>query len=274
MTISTPPADWVSGVRVTQLRVFASEWTKLRSLRSTRWTMLVAIVLTIALPLLGAVITDTHWAHMSASDRAGRHPLDLALFGARVAQLAIGVLGVLAISSEYSTGMIRATLGAVPRRLPVLWGKIVIFAAAAFVLMLPAVLIAFFGSQAILRQHNHILQISFTHDGVARAVIGGAAYLTVTGIFALAFGAITRNTAGGIAVFAGVFFVIPPLLNVLPTNWNDTISKYLPSNAGADLLALTHGSHDLAPAPGFGLFCLYTAVAVGIAAALLVRRDA
>jgi hypothetical protein len=273
MTVSTP-SDWASGLRVTQLRVFASEWTKLRSLRSTRWTMLVTVVLTIGLPLLGAVITDTHWAHMSASDRAGRHPLDLALFGTRVAQLAIGVLGVLAISSEYSTGMIRATLGAVPRRLPVLWGKIVIFAAVAFALALPAVLIAFFGSQAILRQHDHILQISFTHDGVARAVIGGALYLAVTGIMALAFGAITRNTAGGIALFAGVFFVIPPLLNVLPTSWNDSISKYLPSSAGADVLALTHGSHDLAPGPGFGLFCLYTAAAVALAAVLLARRDA
>ena len=93
--------------------------------------------------------------------------------------------------------------------------------------MLPAVLIAFFGSQAILEQH-HILQISFSHPGVARAVIGGALYLTVVGVFALSMGAITRNTAGGIAVFAGIFFVIPPLMNILPTSWNDAISEYLP----------------------------------------------
>ena len=190
-----------------------------------------------------------------------------------MAQLAIGVLGVLVFSGEYSTGMIRATLSAVPKRLPVLWAKVIVFATVSFLLMLPCVLAAFFGSQVILEQH-HILQISFSHPGVARTVIGGAVYLTVVGIFALAMGAITRNTAGGIAVFAGIFFVIPPLMNVLPTSWNDSISKYLPSNAGADLISLTHGTHDLGPGAGIALFCAYTALAIAIAAVLLVRRDA
>ena len=273
MSAVAAPPDWASRLRVSQRRVVHSEWTKLRSLRSTRWSMLVAVLLTIALPLLGALVTDTHWAHMSASDRAGRHPLDIALLGARVAQLAIGVLGVLVISGEYSTGMIRATLGAVPKRLPVLWAKVAVFAAVTFVLTLPAVVVAFFGSQAILEQH-HILQIGFTQPGVARAVIGGALYLTVVGVFALSMGAITRNTAGGIATFAAIFFVIPPLLNILPASWNDAISEYLPSNAGADVLLLSHGRHDLAPGPGFALFCLYAAVAVAVAAVLLVRRDA
>jgi ABC-2 type transport system permease protein len=265
--------EWTSRLRVTQPRVILSEWTKLRSLRSTRWSMFVAVLLAIVLPLLGATITGSHWSHMSASDRAGRHPLDIALLGVRVAQLAIGVLGVLVFSGEYSTGMIRATLGAVPKRLPVLWGKVVVFATVCFLLMLPCVLIAFFGSQVILEQH-HILQISFSASGVARSVIGGAVYLPVVGIFALAMGAITRNTAGGIAVFAGIFFVIPPLMNILPTSWNDSISKYLPSNAGADVFSLTHGPHDLGPAAGLGLFCAYTAAAIAVAAVLLLRRDA
>jgi ABC-2 type transport system permease protein len=267
-----PP--WTEQLKVTQRQVIVSEWTKFRSLRSTRWSMGVALLLTIALPMIGAVITDTHWAHMSASDRAGRHPLDIALFGARLGQLAIGVLGVLMISSEYSTGMIRASLGAVPKRLPVLWGKVGVFGFVTFLLMLPAVLIAFFGSQAILNDHDHILQISFSHGGVARSVVGAALYLTVVGVFAFSMGAITRNTAGGIAAFAGIFFVIPPLMNVLPTNWNNAISKYLPSNAGADVFSLTHGPNDLGPWTGFGVFCAYTAVAAAIAAILLVRRDA
>jgi ABC-2 type transport system permease protein len=266
--------EWTTRLKVTQWRVIVSEWTKFRSLRSTLWSMGVALLVTIALPMVGAVVTDTHWAHMSASDRAGRHPLDIALFGSRVGQLAIGVLGVLMISSEYSTGMIRASLGAVPKRLPVLWGKVVVFASVTFVLMLPAVLIAFFGSQAILNDHNHILQIPFSHAGVARSIIGAALYLTVVGIFALSMGAITRNTAGGIAAFAGIFFVIPPLMNVLPTNWNNAISKYLPSNAGADVFSLTHGPNDLGPWTGFGVFCAYTAAAIAITAILLVRRDA
>jgi ABC-2 type transport system permease protein len=250
-----------------------SEWTKLRSLRSTRWSLLVAVAFTIGFPILASVVTSVRWSHMSPLEQANRHPMDIALIGVRLAQLAIGVLGVLLISGEYSTGMIRATLGAVPRRLPVLWSKVAVFAAVTFVLALPAVLIGFFASQAVLRSH-HILEISFSTPGVERSLIGGALYLTVIGIFALGLGAITRNTAGGIALFAGIIFVIPPLLFILPLSWEQAISKYLPSNAGADVFSLTQGSHDLAPWPGFALRCGYTALTVAIAAVLLVRRDA
>ena len=139
--------------------------------------------------------------------------------------------------------------------------------------MLPSVVIAFFASQAVLSRH-HILQISFSHAGVARAVVGGAVYLMLIGIFALAVGAIVRNTAGGIAAFAALFFVIPPLLNILPSSWNDAINPYLPSEAGRSIFSLTHGAHSLAPAPGLALFAGYTALALAIAAVLLVRRDA
>src|SRR5207237_10439505 len=176
------------------------------------------------------------------------------------------------ITGEYSTGMIRASFTAVPKRLPVLWAKTGVFAVTAFLLMLPPVLIAFFASQAILSRH-HILQISFSHGGVARAVIGGAVYLMLVGIFALAIGAIVRNTAGAIATFAAIFFVIPPLLNVLPTSWNDAISPYLPDSAGRSIFSLTHGAHSLAPGPGLALFCGYCPLAIAIAALLLVRSD-
>jgi ABC-type transport system involved in multi-copper enzyme maturation permease subunit len=258
--------------KVTQARVAVSEWTKLHSLRSTRWSLLVAVVLTIGLPLLFATIVGSHWAHMNPHDRADRHPLDVALAGVNLSQLAIAVLGVLIITGEYSTGMIRASFTAVPKRLPVLWAKLGVYAVVTFVLMVPSVLIAFWGSQWVLNRH-HILQISFSHSGVARAVIGGALYLVVLGMFALAIGAIVRNTAGGIAAFAAIFFVIPPLMNILPTNWNNAISKYLPNSAGRDVFSLTHGPHDLAPGPGFALFCGYTVLAIVIAAVLLVRRD-
>ena len=258
--------------RVTQARVALSEWTKLHSLRSTRWSLLVATVLTIGLPMLFAAVTSSHWGHMSLRDRADRHPLDIALAGVNVAQLAIAVLGVLVITGEYSTGMIRASFTAVPKRLPVLWAKLAVYAAVTFLLMLPSVVIAFFGSQAILGRH-HILQISFSHPGVTRAVIGGAVYLLLIGVFALAIGAMIRNTAGGIATFAAIFFVIPPLLNILPTSWNNAISPYLPDAAGRSIFSLTHDAHSLAPWPGFALFCGYAVVAVAAAAILLVRRD-
>jgi ABC-2 type transport system permease protein len=259
--------------RVTQARVVLSEWTKLISLRSTRWSLGVGVLLTIAFPILFAALTASHWAHMSAADRADRHPLDIALAGVNVAQLAIAVLGVLVISGEYSTGMIRSTLIAVPKRLPVLWAKLGVYAAVSFVLMVPSVLIGFFASQAILNRH-HILQISFSAPGVTRLLLGGALFVTLVGIFALAIGTIVRSTAGGIATFAGIFFVIPPLMNILPTSWNNAISQYLPSEAGRQLFSLHQGAHSLSPMWGGLLMLGYCAVAVTLAAVLLLRRDA
>jgi hypothetical protein len=258
--------------KVTQARVILSEWTKLRSLRSTLWSLFVAVLFTIGLPCLFAAVTSSHWGSMSPHEQADRHPLDIALAGVNLSQLAIGVLGVLVITGEYSTGMIRASFTAVPKRLPVLWAKVAVYAAVTFVLMLPSVLIAFFASQAII-SHHHPLQISFSAPGVARSVIGGALYLMVIGVFTLGLGAILRNTAGGIATFAGIMFVIPPLMNVLPTSWNNAISPYLPSNAGRAVFSLTHGSDSLAPWPGFALFCGYAILTIAVAAVLLLRRD-
>ena len=178
------------------------------------------------------------------------------------------------ITGEYSTGMIRSTLIAVPKRLPVLWAKLAVFAVVSFVLMVPSVLIAFFASQAILSRH-HILQI--VPRGSRRAAVGA-------GWRALrdprwrssrsAIGSIVRSTAGGIAAFAGIFFVMPPLLNILPTSWNNAISKYLPSEAGRQLFSLHQGAHSLSPLWGGLLLLGYCAAAVAVAAVLLVRRDA
>ena len=259
--------------RVTQARVALSEWTKFVSLRSTRWSLGVGFLLTIALPIVFGAVTASHWAHMSAGERAGRNPLDIALAGVNVAQLAIAVLGVLVITGEYSTGMIRSSLIAVPKRLPVLWAKIGVYAVVSFVLTVPAVIIAFFASQAVLSRH-HILQISFGDPGVARSLLGGALYVMLVGIFALGIGAIVRNTAGGIATFAGIFFVIPPLMNILPLSWNNAISQYLPSEAGRQLFSLHQGAHSLSPTMGGLLMVGYCALAVAVAAVLLVRRDA
>jgi ABC-2 type transport system permease protein len=267
-----PPPVLAFAGRVTQVRVLVSEWTKLRSLRSTGWSLFAGILLTIAFPILFAAVTSSHWGHMSPHERANRSPLDIALAGVNVAQLAIAVLGVLVITGEYSTGMIRATFTAVPRRLPVLWAKTAVFAAVAFILTLPAVYAAFFASQAILARHD-ILQISISHPGVARSLAGGALYVMLVGIFALGIGAIIRNTAGGIATFAGIFFVIPPLMNILPSSWNNAISPYLPSEAGRQLFSLVPSSGSLSPTAGGLLFAGYCALVLAVAAVLLRRRD-
>lgn len=257
--------------KVTQARVILSEWTKLRSVRSTRWSLLVATVLTIGFPILASAVISAHWGSRSPGERATFNPLDPALIGSQIAQLAIGILGVLVISAEYSTGMIRATFTAVPKRLPVLWAKAIVFAFVTFVLMLPSVVIAFFASQSILSRHH--ASYSWSHPGVARAVIGAALYLTVIAVMTLGIGTILRNTAGGIAAFAAIFFVIPPLMNVLPQSWNDAITPYLPSDAGRSIISITHDAHALAPWTGFALFCGYAALALAVAAVLLVRRD-
>ena len=272
ITLDSPARADVARGRVTQLRVIRSEWTKLWSLRSTRWTLLVAILGMAGLGPLVAAVQMNRWNHMGLDDRLHFNAINTGLGGYHFAQLAIGVLGVLVLTGEYSTGQIRSTFMAVPKRLPVLWAKAGVFAVVGFALMLPTVLIAFFGSQAILRSQD-ILQISFSHPGVARTVIGGAVYLMLIGVFALGLGAIVRNTAGGIALFAAIMFVIPPLLNILPSDWYDAINPYLPSTAGDAIFSLTHGSDTLAPWPGFFLFLGYTALSIGIAAVLLVRRD-
>lgn len=258
--------------RVTQARVLRSEWTKLWTVRSTRWSLLVATVLAIGLPALASSVISSHWGSRSPGERLGFNPLHPALVGSMVAQLAIGVLGVLVITGEYSTGMIRASLSAVPKRLPVLWAKAVVFATVTLALMLPSVVIAFFISQSILSKHH--ASYSWHHPGVARCVIGAALYLTVVAVLALGLGTIVRNTAGGIAAFAAIFFVIPPLMNVLPSSWNNAISKYLPNNAGAAVFSLTHGTDSLGAWTGFALFVGYALLALAIAAVVLKRRDA
>ena len=258
--------------RLTQARVIVSEWTKLHSLRSTRWSLLVAVVLTIGLPAIFAAVTSSHWGDMHAHERANRHPLDIALAGVNLSQLAIGVLGVLVITGEYATGMIRASFTAVPKRLPVLWAKIIVFAFVSFALMLPSVLVAFWVSQLILSKH-HILQISLADSGVLRSVVGGAVYLTLFGVFCMALGAIVRNTAGGIASFVALFFVIPPLVTVFPASWQNAINPWIPNSVFRSIFQLTHGSHSLSPAGGLAVSLGYVAFAVAVAAVLLVRRD-
>ena len=262
--------------RVTQLRVALSEWTKLRTVRSTRYSLLATVAMTIGFAVIPALVNANRWNSMSTIDKAGFRPLETSLIGVTIAQLAIGVLGVLVISGEYSTGMIRSTFAAVPRRLPVLWGKAGVFGLVTFALALPSTVIAFFAAQAILKGHSfngHDIALSFSDPGVARAVIGGALYLTVAGLFGLGLGAILRSTAGGISAFAASLFVLPPLMNVLPASWSDAISPYLPSNAGTAIMQTGHPAHTLAPWTGLGVFAAYTAITIAIAAILLRRRD-
>lgn len=251
--------------RVTLPRVVVSEFTKLRTVRSTTWSLLVAVVFTIG---LSALVPAVRMHHL----RPGEHidnPLELTLAGVQMAQLAIGVLGVLVITGEYATGMIRATMTAVPRRLPVLWAKLIVYGTTVLVLMVPSAFIAFFIGHEIMQPHHQA--VAFGAHGVVRALFGAGLYLTVIGLFGLGIGAIVRNTAGGIALFAGIMFVLPPLMNVLPSSWNNAASPYLPLQAGERVLQLQGGT--LSPWEGFAVLCGYAIAAIALAAVLLKRRD-
>jgi ABC-type transport system involved in multi-copper enzyme maturation permease subunit len=256
---------------VTQAGVFRSEWTKLYSLRSTRWSLLAAAAMTIGFGIIASAANVSRWTSMTAAEKASFDPLATSLLGIRFGVLAIGVLGVLLIAGEYTTGMIRTTMAAVPERLPVIWGKTGVFALVTFVIAVPAAFIAFFAGQAILSGQH--IQIAFSHSGVPGAVLGSAVYLTLAGLFAMGLGAIMRNSAAGIATFAGIMFVIPPLISILPASIADSISPYLPSNAGDAMMSIGQHAHTLSPGAGLAVFAGWVAATIGAAAVLLVRRD-
>jgi ABC-2 type transport system permease protein len=259
----------VAPLRVTHSRVLLSEWTKFRSLRSTLYTLLVAVGLQIGLGALFAGIAASQPRGIAAGETAA----STSLTGTFFAQLAIGVLGVLMISGEYGTGMIRASLTVVPGRLPVLWAKLAVFAAAVFATTLIAALAAFLTGQALLSERN--LDVSLSDPGVLRSILGAALYLSVAGLTGLAIGALLRNAAAAISTFVGVFFVIPPLMLLLPASLSDHVVQYLPSNAGAMLLGGTYGVHNpLAPWTGFAVMCCCAAVLIGLAGWRLRRVDA
>jgi ABC-2 type transport system permease protein len=264
---TTRPAN----IKVTQARVIRSEWTKFRSLRSTLIILLVAVVLTVGLGALICGVTAAHWNHADPGERAGFNAVFRSLAGVNIAQLAVGVLGVLLISGEYATGMIRASLTVVPKRLPVLWGKLAVFTAVVGFLAIASAFAAFFAGQAFLSSKHIQATISSPH--ALRMVIGAGAYMLLVGIIGMALGAITRNTAAGISSLVALFFVIPPIMNLLPTSWSNNIGPYLPSNAGEAFWGHPDGTH-LAPLTGFLILCLWAAVALAAAAVRMTKYDA
>lgn len=271
MSVETVTADTVTVGRITQRRVNLSEWTKLRSVRSTRWSLFAALLLILGIGILACAIFESRWPTLSAEERLRFHPLRQNLAGVNFAQLAFGVLGVLTITAEYSTGMIRSSMAAVPRRLPVLWGKAMVFGVVSFVISLPALFVVFFIGQGILSGRH--LNIALSHPGVLRALVGAALFLTIMGLFGLGLGAIVRNTAGGIALLVGIMFMLPPILDLLPSSVSNSVSPYLPSNAGGAVWTINPDSGTLHPWVGLALFAGYAALSIAIAAVLMIRRD-
>lgn len=274
LTTSPTPASTYdrSQLRVTQGRVIASEWIKFRSLRSTYVTLLVIFVATVGIGVIGGIVTVTQWVHhMSASDRASFNPIQTSLNGVNFAELAIAVLGVLVISGEYATGMIRATMTIVPKRLPVLWAKMVVFGLVAAVVSAISTFAAFFVTQAILTRRH--LNVSISSPGAFRMTADAFIYLTLVGIVALAIGTLIRNTAGSISTVVGLLYVLPVLFEILPHSWSSHVAKYTLSNAGQSFFG-TGDPGSLSPAWSFVVLLVWTIVLVAAAAVRLKRTDA
>jgi len=273
MTTTTPPPVTAGfpGMRVTQARAIGSEWTKFRSLRSTSITLAVAIALTVGIGALISAVTAARYGDMPPARKAHFNAIITSLNGVRISQLAVGVLGVLLITGEYATGMIRSSLTVIPKRLPILWAKMAVFAGTVGITSIASTIAAFYLGQALLAGKH--LNASITDPGAARMVIGAGIYLLLIGLIGMGLGTLLRNTAGGISALVALFFVIPPILDLLPTGWSDTLGPYLPSTAGEAFWGNPDTAH-LAPWAGLAVLCGWTALFVALAATRLKHDDA
>ena len=256
--------------RVTQARAVRAEWIKLFSLRSSWITLAIAVIAVIGLGALFSAVTNSHWSEFPPQERQNFDPVRVSLRGVMLAQLIIGVLGALVITGEYATGMIRSSLMAVPRRVPVLVAKAVVFAGVTFVLMLVSAFIAFFVGQAALGSHGTTLGAGHA----LRPIVGVALYLTVVALFALGLGFALRNTAATIATLFALLLVVPGLAQLLPTSWQPHVLPYLPSNAGASVFQVHPDTGMLSTWTGFAVFCAWAAAALVAGLVVLKKRDA
>jgi ABC-2 type transport system permease protein len=249
--------------------VLRSEWTKLRSVRSTYWTMFFAVAVTIGV----AVIVCVKWAQdIRHSPGTTIDATTISLNGIFLAQVAVGTLGVMVISSEYGTGMIRATFGAVPQRRAVLAAKGLVFGVVTLVLGEVLSFAAFGIGQAILSGAH--AGVSLGQPDVLRAVVGGGLYLAAVGLLGFGIGALVRHTAGALSAFFGILFALTALTDLLPTSWRNDVIPYMPANAGTQIFAVQRVHDALAPWTGLGVLCLYAGAAITAAAVLVTRRDA
>lgn len=252
--------------------VVLSEWTKFRSVRSTYWTYLVAIVLGIGLSALVSAISANHY-HTDLTIRIGWNPVQRSLRpGWFLAQLAFSVLGVMTVSSEYSTGMIRTSLAAVPRRTRMILAKLLVFGVTALIIGEVIGFVAFSLGQALI--HGEAPSASLGQHDVLRVVIGTGLYLLLMGLLGSALAILVRQAAAGIALVVGILFILPGIAEALPTSWAQPIEKYWPTNAGQQLMSTHRDPHTLTAWLGYGEFALFVLVVTVVAVVLLERRDA
>jgi ABC-type transport system involved in multi-copper enzyme maturation permease subunit len=253
-----------------------SEFTKIRSVRSTYQTLLVLLAVSVG---IGAGISALSASGWSNTPPAARTPLDATQLSIAalliLGQLVIVVPGALVLTAEYSTGMIRPSLTAMPRRIVLYAAKAVAFAAVALAVSLATAFTAFLLGQSLLASTHQSATLA-GHD-VLRALIGSALYITLCGLFAFAAAAIIRNTAATITAMIGLLFVIPVLVNLLP--WRNDLVRWLPSSAARAIPATVwsagpQNAHLFSPWGQFAVFAVYTAVLLVVGGILFCKRDA
>jgi len=252
--------------------VLRSEWAKLRSVRSAFWALTATVVLGVGLGAVISAATAHGYAKSSVSGKLSWDPTAVSLDGIGIATLVIAVLGVLCISSEYSSGMIRTSLIAVPKRGRVLAAKSLVFAVVTFVVGEATSFTAFFAGQAVIS--GHAPHAALGDPGVAQAVAGAGLALTAPAVLSVAVGALLRHPAAAIASLIAVLFVLPAIAQALPDSWRNPVTEFWPTQAGSQLTSVHPSAHTRQPWPGSGVICLFVAIVYAIAWTLLDRRDA
>ena len=252
-----------------------SEWTKLRTVRSTMWSLVAMAGVSIGLMSVIAWAMMNRWHRFSLPEQIAISSRPLEIILARpvfVGQLVVAVLGVMVMSAEYTTGMIRSTLQSQPRRLVVLAAKVAVFAALMLVVGEVLSFAAFLVGKELIAAH---IPVHLNDPGVLRSVIGAGLYMAMLSLFSLAFGAILRHTAGAITAVLGLVLIVSNLTALLPDSWGHHINAYMPTNAGQLIMQTQQYPGDLlSPWQGFGVFAIWTALALAVAAVMFTRRDA
>ncbi len=256
-----------------------SEVTTIGSVRSTYWTLIMLFAISVGLGAAISAVVAADWSQQQQQPGGAPpniyDPTQISLAGLLyLGQLVIVVLGALALTAEYSTGMIRTSLITMPRRIVLYAAKAVAFAAVALVVSMATAFTAFYLGQALLARSHH--SAALADPGVLRAVVGSALYLTLCGLFAFAAGAVIRNTAGTITAMLGLLFVIPVLVNMLPDSWWHEIVRWLPTSA-ARAISVTVGPQDPNLFPPWGqlaVFAVCTAALMVVGGTLFRKRDA
>ncbi|MCL8015586.1 ABC transporter permease [Streptomyces sp. AS02] len=252
-------------------QVIRSEWTKIRSVASTMWTLSLAVVITIALGMLIAALSKNEFDDMSRRDQLSFDPTFISFAGMSLGQLAMIVFGVLVVSNEYSTGMIRSSLAAVPQRGTFLFSKIAVATGLSLVVGLATSFVAFFLGQAMLGEHR--AQIG--DPGVLRAVIGGGLYMTLIAMFSMGVAAMLRSPMLSLGILMPFFFLVSNILgNVSAT---EKIGRYLPDQAGSRIMQVVTPIDDdkpYGPWGGLGIMVLWVIAAIAGGYVTLRKRDA